>query len=60
MKDQLIAAGVSYLRHAGTCAAALYMSGVTDPKTLADAFIAGLIGPLLRGLNHSDKTFGIK
>jgi hypothetical protein len=60
MKDQLLAAGVSYLRHAGTCVAALYMSGISDPKTLANAFLAGLIGPLLRGLNHSDKTFGIK
>ena len=60
MKDQVLAAGLSYLRHAGTCAAALYMSGVTDPKTLANAFIAGLIGPLLRGLNTSDKTFGVK
>jgi hypothetical protein len=60
MKDQLLAAGLSYLRHAGTCAAALYMSGVSDPKTLANAFIAGLIGPLLRGLNTSDKTFGVK
>ena len=60
MKDQVIAAALSYLRHAATCAAALYMSGVTDPKTLANAFIAGLIGPLLRALNTSDKTFGVK
>ena len=60
MKDQLLAAGLSYLRHAGTCAAALYMSGVTDPKTLANAFIAGLLGPLMRALNSSDKTYGIK
>jgi hypothetical protein len=60
MKEQLLAAGLSYLRHAGTCAAALYMSGVTDPKILANSFIAGLIGPLLRGLNTSDKTFGVK
>jgi len=60
MKDQVMAAGLSYLRHAATCAAALYMSGVTDPKTLANAFIAGLIGPLLRSLNTSDKTFGVK
>jgi len=60
MKDQVMAAGLSYLRHAATCAAALYMSGVTDPKTLANAFIAGLIGPLLRALNTSDKTFGVK
>jgi len=60
LKTQLQAACLSYLRAAVSCAAALYMSGVTDPKTLANAFIAGLIGPLLRGLNHSDKTFGIK
>ena len=60
MKDQLLAAGLSYLRAAVSCAAALYMSGITDPKTLANAFVAGLLGPLLRGLNHSDKTFGIK
>ena len=60
MKEQLMAAGLSYLRAAVSCAAALYMSGITDPKTLANAFVAGLLGPLLRGLNHSDKTFGIK
>jgi hypothetical protein len=60
MKDQLMAAGLSYLRHAAACAAALYMSGVTDPKTLANAFLAGLIGPLLRALNPSDKSFGVK
>jgi len=60
MKDQLMAAGLSYLRHAATCAAALYMSGVTDPKTLANAFLAGLIGPLLRALNPTDKSFGVK
>ena len=60
MKDQLMAAGLSYLRAAVSCAAALYMSGISDPKTLANAFVAGLLGPLLRGLNHSDKTFGIK
>lgn len=60
MKDQLMAAGLSYLRAAASCAAALYMSGITDPKTLANAFIAGLIGPLLRSLNTSDKSFGVK
>ena len=60
MKDQLMAAGLSYLRAALSCAAALYMSGITDPKTLANAFVAGLIGPLLRALNTSDKTYGVK
>ena len=60
MKEQLLAAGLSYLRHAGTCAAALYMSGVTDPKTLANAFIAGLLGPLLKAVDPKDATYGIK
>ena len=60
MKDQAIAAGLSYLRAALSCAAALYMSGISDPKTLANAFVAGLIGPLLRALNSGDTTFGVK
>lgn len=60
MKDQLIAAGKSYLRHAAACAGALYLSGITDPKVLANAFIAGLIGPLLKALQPSEGQFGIK
>ena len=60
MKDQLMAAGLSYLRAAVSCAAALYMSGISDPKTLANAFVAGLLGPLLRAMNPSDNTFGVK
>jgi hypothetical protein len=60
MKEQLLAAGLSYLRAAASCAAALYMSGITDPKTLANAFVAGLLGPLLRAMNPRDKTFGTK
>ena len=60
MKEQAKAAGLSYLRAAISCAAALYMSGITDPKTLANAFVAGLLGPLLRALNSSDQTFGVK
>ena len=60
MKEQAIAAGMSYLRAAASCAAALYMSGISDPKTLANAFIAGLLGPLLRAMNPSDSTFGVK
>ena len=60
LKTQLQAAGLSYLRAALSCAVALYMSGITDPKTLANAFVAGLLGPLLRALNSSDKTYGVK
>ena len=60
MKDQAIAAGMSYLRAAASCAAALYMSGITDPKTLANAFLAGLLGPLLKAVDPKDATYGIK
>ena len=60
MKEQAKAAGLSYLRAAVSCAAALYMSRITDPKTLANAFVAGLLGPLMRAMNPSDSTFGVK
>ena len=59
MKEQLIAAGKSYLRAALASAAALYMSGITDPKVLANAFIAGLIGPLLKAIQPSEKQLGV-
>jgi hypothetical protein len=42
---QLEAAAYSYGRAALASVAALYLSGITDPKVLANAFIAGLIGP---------------
>ena len=59
MKEQLKAAGLSYLRAALSCVAALYLSGITDPKVLANAFIAGLIGPLLKAVAPNEKQFGL-
>ena len=59
MQDQLIAAGKSYVRAAIASAAALYMSGITDPKVLANAFIAGLVGPLLKAVQPSEKQYGL-
>jgi hypothetical protein len=59
MKEQLIAAAKSYGRAAIASAAALYMSGITDPKVLANAFIAGLVGPLLKALQPSEKQYGL-
>ena len=49
----------SYLRAAAAAVAALYMSGITDPKTLLNAFIAGLVGPLAKALNPKDTSIGI-
>ncbi len=58
-KEQLITALGSYLRASAAAVAALYMSGITDPKTLLNAFIAGLVGPLAKAVNPKDKSIGI-
>ena len=59
MKSQLKAAALSYARAALASGAALYMSGITDPKVLANAFIAGLVGPVLKALQKSETQFGL-
>jgi len=58
-KKQLEAAAYSYGRAALASVAALYISGITDPKVLANAFLAGLIGPLLKAVQPNEKQFGI-
>jgi len=60
MKEQAKAVGMSYLRAAAASVAALYMSDITDPKVLANAFIAGVIGPVIKALQASEKQYGIK
>ena len=59
MKEQLKAAALSYLRAALACVGALYLSGISDPKVLANAFIAALIGPLLKAVDPRQKEYGI-
>lgn len=56
---QLKAAAQSYARAALAAVAALYMSGVTDPKVLANAFIAGLVGPLVKAAQPNEKQYGV-
>ena len=58
-KKQLEAAAKSYARAAIASVVALYMSGISDPKVLANAFIAGLIGPLAKALPPSEKAYGL-
>ena len=57
-RKQIEAAAYSYGRAALASVAALYISGITDPKVLANAFIAGLIGPLLKAVQPNEKQFG--
>jgi hypothetical protein len=59
MKDQLIAALASYARAALACVGALYMSGITDPKVLANAFVAAALAPILKGIDPKETQFGI-
>jgi hypothetical protein len=59
-KDKLISGLNSYLRAAVAAVMAMYMSGITDPKVLVNAFIAGLIGPVLKAVDPKATEFGIK
>ena len=59
MNEKVTAAALSYLRAAAASVAAIYMSGITDPKVLANAFIAGLIGPVLKALDPKDSSIGL-
>jgi hypothetical protein len=53
------AIAMSYLRAAAAAAVALYSAGQHDPKVLATAFVAGLVGPILKALDKSAPEFGI-
>jgi len=55
----LKAAGATWLRAAVAAVAALYMSGITDPTLLANAAIAGLLGPAAKFFNPKDDSYGI-
>jgi hypothetical protein len=56
MNSQLKAAALSYLRAALASAAALYISGITDPKILMNALLAGFIAPVLRAIDPKDSA----
>lgn len=58
-KKQMEAAAYSYGRAALASVAALYLSGITDPKVLLNAFIAGLVGPVLKALQPNEKQYGV-
>lgn len=59
MKQQLIAALASYARAGLACLGALWMSGITDPKILANAFIAAALGPILKGIDPKETSYGV-
>ena len=58
MNKQLQAALASYVRTAVSAAAAMYMAGHTDAKSLGMAALGAIIGPLARAVNPNDPAFG--
>ncbi len=56
--EKLKQIGLSYLRAAAAATIALYTAGQHDPKVLVNAFLAGLVGPMLKALDKSAPEFG--
>ena len=56
--NKIKAIALSYARAAAASVIALYTAGQHDPKTLAIAFVAGLVGPILKALDPSAPEFG--
>ena len=59
MKD-FKAMAASWLRSFVAASLAVFMAGVTDPKTIAYAGAAAVAPVILRWLNPKDKDFGVK
>ncbi len=59
-KEKAISAASSYLRAAAAAVIAMYMAGITDPKVLANAFLAALAGPVLKALDPKAPDYGVK
>jgi hypothetical protein len=57
-KEKAKQIGLSYARAAAASVVALYTAGQHDPKVLATAFLAGLVGPVLKALDKSAPQFG--
>ena len=59
MNSQLKTAALSYLRASLASVAALYLSGISDPKVLLNALLAGFIGPILRAVDPRDAAITV-
>jgi hypothetical protein len=57
--DKAKALAASWGRSFIAASLALYLAGVTDPKTLANAGLAAVLPVVLRWLNPKDQSFGL-
>jgi hypothetical protein len=58
MNAKFQAALLSWFRAAASAAVALYLTGISDPKTLGAAALAGFLGPVLKWLDPSATEYG--
>ena len=58
-KDKALSVAQSWLRASAAAVLALYISGITDPKVLLNAFLAGIAAPLIKALQPNEKDYGI-
>ena len=56
--EQFKQLALSWFRAAAAAVVAIYMTGETNPKTLAAAALAGVAGPILKWLDPSATDFG--
>jgi hypothetical protein len=59
MNPKMKSAALSYIRAALSCAGALYLSGITDPKVLMNSFVAAFIAPLLKAIDPKSSDYGL-
>ena len=57
-KNKLKAIAATYLRAGIASVIALYLAGVTDPKTLLMAGVSAVAGPVLKWLDPKSADFG--
>jgi len=57
-KDKVLAVVTTYARAAVPTVLAMYMSGVSDPKVLAYAFVTSFIAPIWKALDPKAPDFG--
>lgn len=56
--DKFKQMALTWFRAAASAGIALYLTGVTDPKKLGAAVLAGFLGPVLKWLDPSATEFG--
>ena len=49
---------VDYVKSGVIAVAPLYMSGMTDPKALLNAFLVAVLGPIYQGLSKQCVAYG--